>query len=50
MTPKLKVPEIIQRSIDKRLKKIEDSDMIAKQNLTILLQLYQLKAWVTGGK
>lgn len=48
MATKLKVPDIIQRSITKRLKKIEDRDMLDKQNLDILLKLYQLKAWVKG--
>ncbi len=45
----IKTITIIDRSIKNRLKKIDDADRIDKQNLTILLQLYQLKAWVTGG-
>lgn len=49
MAKKLNVPDIIQRSITKRLKKIEDDDRIDKNNIAMLLQLYQLKAWIGGG-
>jgi len=43
-----KITEKIQERIDARLKKIEDTDRIEKNNLDSLLRLYQLKAWVKG--
>jgi len=45
-----KVVQNIDRSIEKRLKRIVDDDIIDKRNMGLLLELYQLKAWVGGDK
>ena len=42
----MKILAKIQERIDARLKKIEDTDLIDKRNLSLLLELYQLREWV----
>ena len=50
MTLKEKVIKKTDERIEVRLKKIVDDDIIDKRNMGLLLELYQLKAWVEGSK